>query len=113
MTKPEIEILLSPLIQEYGAKYYGPARMDAIFETLRHLSPAQLTAVIQRSFASERQAPMAKDLLRLRKEIELEEARDLKAKREREELERMRGTLTPAPQSVISEVVNSIRKEGA
>lgn len=75
MTKPEMELELEKLADEYDPRdlttmrrklnVYGPERVDAIFKEFRWMTKEQFSALCRRCFVSERKAPLCKDFKRV------------------------------------------------
>ena len=81
MNKPEFELEMKRLVNEYDpqARYYGQARIDAIYFAFQKGSRRFFAAVVDAAFRSERNPPLAKDLLRIAEEIRVQQHQETKS----------------------------------
>lgn len=69
----EFELEMKGLVKEYTVDGrqppYGEKRIEAIFQAFKGISVKEFKEILDRAFTSERQAPLAKDLLRIAEEV--------------------------------------------
>lgn len=80
MNDIEFKKQMTRLIEEFDPqrKFYGPERVNAIWEVFKGNTVEHFTRVVSKTFVSERVAPMARDLMRVEGDLRTEDYEERK-----------------------------------
>lgn len=114
MMYPEFELKMRVLVEEYTVEGrdppYGKARIKAIWESFRGVSPVLFQRILDRAFTQCRQAPLARELLKIAEELRVEDHNKLKETQKLLPPEKESGL--PIEESVrrVSSIIEEIKK---